>query len=146
MEELTAEQAAARVLSVATLLKDGRLQCCACPFVAFSVEETLQHLHKTHGLEHQFDCSLTYSCPVCHVQFKSFKGMRQHVGKVHERRYRDKKCKDCGAKFKSKYALRFHVRQVHEGTDRTPCPLCEKVLYNKYRLKHHLAKSHPSSG
>ena len=136
--------------SLATVLADGSLKCDRCSYSSVSANDLVKHLKTTHYSEcmasHYFDFELNqskaYQCEVCLSQFTTYKGMRQHVGKVHERTYKDKKCKDCGAKFKNKYALKYHFRQVHEQSNKIQCQLCSLVLYNKYKLKVHMAKSH----
>ena len=53
------------------------------------------------------------TCSRCGKILKSYKGLKQHIGKIHLSKYKYKKCLECGAKFKNKYALAQHKRQVH---------------------------------
>lgn len=82
------------------------------------------------------------NCPICCQTFVSFKGMKQHYGKVHPTSAKVSLCNICTKHFKNKYALRFHVKQVHEKQTRVSCGECGKLLYNKYILKKHLKDRH----
>ena len=79
-----------------------------------------------------------FMCEHCFAHFTTYKGMKQHIGKVHLTKSKHVKCPKCGNKFKHKYALKFHIKQVHESSTRVKCPECDKILYNKYTLKKHL--------
>lgn len=79
-----------------------------------------------------------YICEYCQSGFITYKGMKQHVGKIHLTKNKNVKCSHCPSKFKHKYALKFHIQQVHESSTRVRCPNCWKILYNKYSLKKHL--------
>jgi len=83
-----------------------------------------------------FTCK--YQCQYCVSQFQTFKGLKQHLGKVHDKTRRNAKCPVCAKRFKHKYAVKFHVRQVHERATETECQRCGKHLYNKYVLQSHL--------
>lgn len=74
------------------------------------------------------------------MTFTSYKGMRQHLGKVHETKNKPSKCPKCNSSFRHKYALRFHIKQVHEKSTRATCPNCSKVMYNKYLVIKHLQR------
>lgn len=79
-------------------------------------------------------------CQECCMFFDTSKGYMQHVGKIHERKYKYTKCPVCDKKFKNKYAVKFHMKQVHEKATREKCPCCDKDIYNKYLLPKHLLK------
>lgn len=79
-------------------------------------------------------------CKLCDIKFKSLKGKKQHIGKVHKTKYKHSRCQICNKKFRNKYAVRFHVKQVHEKSTRVNCENCEKQFYNKYLLVDHLMK------
>lgn len=81
-------------------------------------------------------------CPVCGQCFVSFKGMKQHYGKLHSPTEKMTRCLLCSKLYKNKYALNFHVKQVHEKQTRVKCEECGKVVYNKYILKKHLENKH----
>lgn len=83
-------------------------------------------------------------CTECNQSFLSFKGMKQHFGKVHLKSSKTTACNVCSKLFKNKYALHFHVKQVHEQRTRVFCTVCDKQLYNKYILKKHMRDQHPS--
>ena len=78
-------------------------------------------------------------CKLCSQEFLTFRGMRQHYGKVHSSVKRTK-CKLCNKKFKDKYAVKYHRIQVHEKKTQIECYLCRKVLYNKFSFKKHIPK------
>ncbi|CAG9316891.1 unnamed protein product [Blepharisma stoltei] len=79
-----------------------------------------------------------YFCKVCNRAFETFKGYKQHQGKMHRTKRRNFKCLKCSRKFVSKYALKFHKIQVHEKAFKVECEHCSKVLYNKYHYQVHL--------
>lgn len=81
-------------------------------------------------------------CPHCTQVCRSLKGLKQHIGKVHDESQKDCECPLCKKTFKNKYAVKFHVRQVHEEATKVTCPLCPRTLYNKYSLEKHLIKMH----
>ncbi|CAG9320408.1 unnamed protein product [Blepharisma stoltei] len=81
-----------------------------------------------------------YFCAECKIMFKSLKGKKQHIGKVHKTKYKHSRCPTCNKKFRNKYAVRFHVKQVHDKSTRARCPNCQKEFYNKYLITSHLAK------
>ncbi|OMJ75436.1 hypothetical protein SteCoe_25403 [Stentor coeruleus] len=78
-------------------------------------------------------------CPDCISEFSTYKGMRQHHGKIHQIE-RKVKCKLCSKKFKDNYAVKFHKRQVHEKSTQKTCFFCIKTFYNKYSYKMHFDK------
>ncbi|OMJ88391.1 hypothetical protein SteCoe_9713 [Stentor coeruleus] len=97
-------------------------------------------LHKTLGLPPKIDSPENLAtCSKCNLEFASFKGMRQHYGKVHLKT-KSLKCKLCCKFFKDKYAVKFHVQQVHDRSTQINCAICTKLCYNKYSYKTHLQK------
>jgi len=82
----------------------------------------------------------TFVCLKCNQEFATYRGMRQHQGKVHQTTYKYSKCPKCSKKFRNKHAVNFHLRQVHEKTTRRYCEFCGKQAYNKYILNKHLEK------
>jgi DNA-directed RNA polymerase subunit M/transcription elongation factor TFIIS len=83
-----------------------------------------------------------FLCSMCNSTFRNYKGMRQHIGKVHMTQVSHCICSACGKTYKHKYALKFHKIQVHERATRVTCPYCIKTLYNKYMLSKHIQKNH----
>mmetsp|Transcript_3105 Transcript_3105/g.2820 ORF Transcript_3105/g.2820 Transcript_3105/m.2820 type:complete len:131 (+) Transcript_3105:186-578(+) len=81
--------------------------------------------------------SKEFSCTICSKKFTTYKGLKQHVGKMHEGSPKEIKCDCCDRSFKHKYALKFHMDQVHQKVTRVSCEHCEKEFYNKYRLETH---------
>ena len=133
--------------------EDSQLtQCYLCNFSTLNSLEIHKHLLE----EHKFDSEALKilsvellsskadasgnknTCPVCLKVFKSFRGMRQHVGKIHDTKNRKRKCGICGGKFKDKYALKYHTKQVHFNATKVSCERCHQILYNKYHLRKHL--------
>lgn len=105
----------------------------------FKLEETPDNSDK--GLAEQA-ASGKKQCPICSQAFVSFKGMKQHLGKVHPTTVKAVLCNFCTKEFKNKYALQFHIKQVHEKQTRVLCTVCGKQLYNKYILKKHMKDRH----
>lgn len=88
-----------------------------------------------------------FSCPNCDGEFLTLKGLKQHIGKVHDVSDKTYACSKCDKSYKTKYALRAHDKQVHSLATRVPCPICHRLLYNKYQLREHLhlhSPSHPN--
>ena len=144
--------------SLVTVNENGALDCVLCDCTLVSLEQAMQHLES----DHLFDPATlgffllevgaspfaaangakvlppsVFSCDYCCASFISYKGMKQHVGKVHLGQKKLVKCTNCGCRFKHKYALKCHMKQVHEKSTRVECQVCHKVLYNKYYLKKH---------
>lgn len=83
-------------------------------------------------------------CDKCPSQFKSQRGLRQHIGKVHTVEEKSISCSECSKKFKHKHAVKFHVKQVHDKATRVNCFECGKECYNKYTLQTHVKNEHPA--
>lgn len=77
-------------------------------------------------------------CKICKKNCATYRGMRQHMGKVHSVTKKIK-CKHCNKKFKDNYAVKYHRRQVHEKLTQIQCEKCQKVLYNQYCFRKHEA-------
>lgn len=86
--------------------------------------------------------SYSSNCDECQVQFKSFRGLRQHMGRVHSAEEKKVVCEECHKTFKHKYAVKFHVQQVHERSSRVNCEECGKEFSNKYILQTHVKTQH----
>ena len=84
----------------------------------------------------------TWKCSHCQGQFVSFKGLKQHIGKIHNAKKKHSKCPQCDKRFKTKYAVKFHLRQVHQKLTRVRCDSCGIELYNKYSLRAHVKAFH----
>ncbi|CAG9328266.1 unnamed protein product [Blepharisma stoltei] len=78
-----------------------------------------------------------FVCQQCRLEFKSYKGMKQHIGKMHLTKYKHSKCPLCTKNFRHKYAVKFHIKQVHEKSTRASCKNCGREFYNKYLLNNH---------
>ena len=115
--------------------------CPHCSLI-FSKEGELK-LHLTEEqwvkyMDQKFGSNLR--CEQCCLFFDTNKGYMQHIGKIHEKKYKYTKCSLCVKKFKNKYAVKFHMKQVHQRATREQCPCCGKDVYNKYLLPKHLLK------
>lgn len=84
-------------------------------------------------------------CHLCSQICSGQKGLRQHLAKSHSSIPRTAACPTCGKYFKHRNAAKFHHRQVHEKTTRVSCPVCFRLIYNKYMLKKHLSTHFPAS-
>ena len=116
-----------------------KITCRQC-HLAFKSESDLQkHLTPQQSSEIQ-DLSVEKStvCKICKKNCATYRGMRQHMGKVHSITKRIK-CKNCNKKFKDNYAVKYHRRQVHEKLTQIKCSRCDKILYNQYCFRKHEA-------
>ena len=86
----------------------------------------------------------TANCDKCPGQFKSQRGLKQHIGKVHTAAEKSVTCSECPKKFKHKHAVKFHMKQVHDKATRVNCFECGKECYNKYSLQAHVKNEHPA--
>ena len=106
-------------------------------FDVFQIEDDLKSFTTEETIEAE-----SFVCPVCSLLLKNEKGLKQHIGKVHNTKFKGVYCSLCKKKFKHKYALRFHVNQVHKQTTRVQCSQCGVEFYNKYMLRNHEQKHH----
>lgn len=129
--------------------------CPVCQSESFSAYELCSHqldldddlkaFLKEYSPKGSFAIPEGLKCEYCDLVCKNMKGLKQHIGKMHEVRRKHSQCPQCDKRFKNKYAVRFHMRQVHDKTTRVECPHCSKQLYNKYWLQEHLRSAHPGS-
>ena len=75
-------------------------------------------------------------CSYCSLTFSSYRGMKQHFGKIHEKK-KNIPCTICGKLFKDKYAIKFHIEHVHETSKRVQCENCSFLCYTKYVYQAH---------
>lgn len=99
-------------------------------------------IHKDEELDKGLNLSLHHderniTCGVCGRGFKNYKGLKQHMGKLHSAMDKIHKCSLCDKKFKSKFGVKFHLEQVHEDKKKVKCLICYMVLYNKYAFEKH---------
>ncbi|CAG9334459.1 unnamed protein product [Blepharisma stoltei] len=77
------------------------------------------------GIENQLDSSLDeseiessgsmkYACEECQRSFISYRGLKQHNGKMHDLGKKPFACDYCGKKFKIKYALSTHMKTCNQ--------------------------------
>ncbi|CAG9331462.1 unnamed protein product [Blepharisma stoltei] len=81
-------------------------------------------------------------CEACCKYFKNYKGLKQHMGKIHSIEGKAEACPECNKHFKDKFAVTFHLNQVHKDVKKVRCSQCGMILYNKYMLKKHIFISH----
>lgn len=113
-------------------------QCTSCVLSFANNDELILH-QGLGGSSDAMSVQKSFSCSVCNGKFLTFRGMRQHKGKVHSS-LRKIKCKVCGKRFKDSYAVKFHKNQVHDTCKQMQCVLCEKMCYNQYTHKAHFEK------
>lgn len=92
---------------------------------------------KTDLISHNLEINQKFSCSECGAEFRSYKVMKQHFGKKHEK-LRPYCCSICNKKFRNVYAFRIHKKQVHFHESRKICTFCDKELFNKYSLSRHM--------
>jgi uncharacterized C2H2 Zn-finger protein len=133
-----------QVQSLAVVTFPRKRDYPACPKCGLMFSKDLElkmHLDQEQWNEYiQEKHSGNLICEECCMFFETSKGFMQHIGKIHEKKYKYTKCQLCDKKFKNKYAVKFHMKQVHEKTTREKCPCCDKDIYNKYLLPKHLLK------
>jgi hypothetical protein len=120
---------------------EKRFVCGHC-HAAFNLHEDMI-LHLTAGnpdAQYQkiSEC-VTYTCLICNIAFNTFKGMKQHFGKIHIKT-KTYPCGICNKLFRDKYAAKFHMQNVHDSSKRVTCNLCEKLCFNKYSFRIHFEK------
>ena len=124
------------------IISSGELYACRFCLISFTSKEDFQ-LHIDHEsiktIQEASETSPIITCTQCNAEFLTFKGMRQHFGKIHKLERRSK-CKICKRKFKNNYAVKFHIRQVHEKSTQIQCVLCTEYKYNKYCYLQHFKK------
>ena len=82
---------------------------------------------------------VTYTCLQCNITLNSFKGLKQHFGKIHTI-LNTFPCEICGKLFKDKYSAKFHTENVHDASKRVTCSICKKKCFNKYSFRIHFEK------
>lgn len=136
-------------MNPAEMASDG-VYCEICKTEFINRQAYDQHLFAIYGLGDDLKCFTapskaalsTFACSICGLVLKNAKGLNQHIGKVHPKRFKGVYCPTCHRKFKHKYALRFHVNQVHKQVTRVQCEKCGQAFYNKYMLRTHEQRMH----
>jgi hypothetical protein len=90
----------------------------------------------------------TVPCPQpgCYSMFLNEKRLKTHLIKKHNEGYSEEaphKCDfaGCNLSFETEQKARKHFKNVHR-LPTAKCPLCDRVLSNKFKLKHHLREIH----
>ena len=122
-----------------TDLGEKGFKCISCSLIFANKEELCLHSMKENLPKEDEKSKGSISCPNCESVFSSYKGMRQHYGKIHKLNQKAK-CKICNKRFKDNYAVKFHKKQVHDKSTQIKCVLCEKLSYNRYTHKAHFKK------
>jgi hypothetical protein len=116
-------------------------KCENCGMYFKKVRDLKLHLDEDKWADVQAELSEnSFKCDPCCIFFTTEQGLKQHLGKVHIKKYKYSKCQFCAKKFRNKYAVRFHIKQVHEKSTREACEICGKEFYNKYLVPKHLEK------
>ena len=95
---------------------------------------------ETGAADEIFSLSPNYMCETCNRTFSTLKGKNQHIGKVHQTKYKRSRCKLCKRTFRNKYTMHSHIRQVHQGSAKAHCDVCNKTFYTKYVMANHKCK------
>ena len=122
-------------------MSEKRFLCGHC-HLSFNLQSDLiQHLTAGNpsAKYEKISEGVSYICLQCNITFNSFKGMKQHFGKIHLNS-KTFPCQVCGELFKDKYAAKFHIDNVHDDSKRVICSICKKKLFNKYSLRIHFEK------
>lgn len=115
--------------------------CTYCGLFFLKQSDLKNHLEQDLWEKYEKNMQKTkFECGECCIFFESKQGYKQHIGKVHKKKYKYSKCEICQKKFRNKYAVKFHTKQVHQKLTRKVCPNCGKEFYNKYLLPKHLEK------
>lgn len=117
-------------------LSINTFKCISCSLNFADKEEFSLHLFNENKPEAGENPKDVVRCTACESVFSSYKGMRQHFGKIHKLTQKAK-CKVCNKRFKDNYAVKFHKKQVHDKSTQIKCVLCEKISYNRYTHKAH---------
>lgn len=122
-------------------LSEKQFVCGHC-HLSFNLQSDLIH-HLTVGNPsakyEKISEGVSYICLQCNITFNSFKGMKQHFGKIHLNT-KTFPCQICGKLFKDKYAAKFHKDNIHDDSKRVICSICNKICFNKYSLRIHFEK------
>lgn len=115
--------------------------CEICGLIFYKEHELKMHLDEAQWMSYQQEVyNDFFKCNECCMFFKSERGYKQHVVKIHSEKHMHLKCKICKKKFKNKSAVKFHKKQEHMKEIRGECPICGKEFYNKYLLPKHIEK------
>ena len=117
-----------------TLFSEESKYACPCCDLKFSNEIDLLSHKNTEYIN--LKKSKNIKCSYCTLTFSSFRGMKQHFGKIHEKK-KNIPCNICGKLFKDKYAIKFHTQHVHETSQRVQCENCSFLCYTKYVYQAH---------
>lgn len=113
--------------------------CCQHCDLAFILERDLQNHYSASNSGSHNQSSIVFNCSECTLQFSTFRGMKQHMGKIHDKK-KNLPCDICGKLFKDKYAIKFHQVHVHDKSQKVKCENCSLLCYTKYVYKEHLKK------
>ena len=84
------------------------------------------------------DAVRKFHCEVCSATFNCKNNLQTHVRCRHSSPQNNVHvCHKCGKEYFTCKALKYHLDITH-GRERVPCPLCQKEISSKYRLKRHM--------
>lgn len=125
---------------LSSLLDDWETFCeQTLPIQPWNYKTTKEFAHI--DSKYSSDPEIQNICKICNQVFKNARGVKQHMGKLHEKKDRLWPC-ECAKTFKNKYALKTHIKQVHDGSEKVECTICSKIVYNKYVLSKHMLNMH----
>lgn len=107
--------------------------------LAFVLERDLQNHYSASNSTPRIPSTAIFNCSHCSLQFSTFRGMKQHSGKIHEKK-KTLPCDLCGKLFKDKYAIKFHKLHVHDKSQKVKCEKCSFICYTKYVYREHIKK------
>ena len=93
-------------------------------------------------LKHHEKSDVPHLCPKCGEKFETAEALRTH--KIIHRYDSDMNdmvvCNECGIEVK-KCSMSKHIQNMHQPLT-VPCPFCDKMFRNKYKMKDHIKRNH----
>lgn len=116
------------------------------------IKESLRVLSQTTGIQigGNNEKESAFRCILCSREFKSYKGMKQHMGKKHRihniEKNKQPKCEICSKEFKSYKGMKQHFGKKHNIKNKeTICEICSKMFVNIHALNLHTKQVHEQS-
>uniref|UniRef100_A0A336LP35 CSON000094 protein n=1 Tax=Culicoides sonorensis TaxID=179676 RepID=A0A336LP35_CULSO len=168
-EECGCSYASLKILEVHRRSHSGirpfKCNMCTRSLISSSALKThLKYVHKAFGNTDQ-------TCEICNKTFTSKNGYARH-SRIHTGQFFECTQSGCGKKFTTKFSLKTHVELVHDDVRkyqccecpkryksnahltkhvetehlklRFLCPLCNKIITNRWEFNQHVKKFHPN--